>query len=166
MARFGNTRTLGALIVAVLGLVSVSAAAKTNPPKNGRYWVWKQTIGAEAITIQQPASGGRRLWMEIINIHCTVAADVDLESNGTAATATTMTVLAVMPDFTPTATAWSGSDVGVGRKIDEFNVAAGDPGLSVNVEGLYMQGSSTATNYTIRSDCTGTGSYYIRWREE
>ena len=167
MGTLGKMRRFGVLgFAAAFALVSVTAAAKTNIPENGRFFVEKKTTGAETITIQQPASGGRRVFLELANIYCAVAAVIELEKNGTAATATALTRNVIGPsDFSAVATAWSASDVGNGTTITWLRVPAGDA-KSFDLEGLYMQGNGTGVNYTFRSDCTGDGEYYIRWREE
>lgn len=157
-------------VIAFIALVSITAAAKTNVPKNGRFTVWKATTlsgAAEVITIQQPASGGRRIFVELFNLYCSVACVITWEQNGTAATATALARNTIGPsDFSPTVTAWSGSNVGAGTTLQVFRLSAAES-KSLNMEGVFMQGSSTATNYSLRTDSiTGDVEIFIRWREE
>ena len=159
-----------ATLAILLGLLVSLSAAKTNVPKNGRFTAWKATTlsgAAEVITIQQPASGGRRIFVAIVNLYCSVACVITWEQNGTAATATALTRTTIGPSgFSPTVTAWSGSDVGAGTTLEVFRLSAAES-KSLNMEGVFMQGSSTATNYSLRTDSiTGDVEIYIRWREE
>ncbi len=131
-----------------------------------RFSVWKQTSGTEDITIQQPATGARKVFLEVVNLYCSVAAIVELEKDGVAATTTTLASTVIGNSAsTATANAFSASNVGAGTKINQFRLAADSP-LSLDMGDILMQGNGTGINYTFKSDCTGTGDYYIRWREE
>lgn len=146
-------------------LVAVSLFGQRTPVRD-EFTYWKQTAGAEVITIQQPTTGSKDIFIGILNLYCSVVGIVELEKNGAAATATTATAIAVGREgAVATVTVWSGSNVGAGTKIDQFRLKADVP-LSVDMQQMSMQGNGTGINYTLRSDCTGTGEYYIRWREE
>lgn len=155
------------IILLVLVIQSVSFGQSISPGSVFlRFSVWKATTGAEDITIQQPATGSRNVYLEIVNLYCTVAAVVELEKDGTAATATALASVAIgRSTATATAKAFSASDVGAGTKVSQFRLKASIP-LSLDMGDILMQGDGTGINYTLKSDCTGDGEYYIRWREE
>ena len=135
-----------------------------------RFSVFKKTTlagAAEVITIQQPASGSKKVYFEFVQVHCTVAAVVEIERDGAAATATALTAVDASKRGSVTATAWSGSDVGAGTKISEFDVAAGST-VTVNMDGYMLApGGGTGENLTLRSDSiTGGIKITIVWRED
>ena len=135
-----------------------------------RFSVFKKTTLAgapEIITIQQPASGSKKVYFEFVQVHCTVAAVIEIERDGAAATATALTAVDASKRGSVTATAWSGSDVGAGAKISEFDVAAGQT-VTVNMDGYMLApGGGTGENLTLRSDSiTGDIKITIVWRED
>src|SRR5574342_237649 len=71
---------------------------------------------AEVITVQQPASNAKTVSFIGAYVDCSVACTITLERDGSAATATTLTPVA-LNSGTATATAWSGSDVGAGTVL-------------------------------------------------
>lgn len=150
-------------------LFALSSLAFAQNPHAARYSTWKSTAlvaGPEVVTIQQPATGSRRVTLELANIYCSVACVVEIERDGTAATGTTNAIVALSSFGTATATAWHTSDVGNGTTILEVNIAAGET-KSLNLEGLVMQGDGTGKNFSFRTDSiTGDAEIYIRWREE
>ena len=158
-------RIAGALLVAFLAL-GIAASQVIGP----RFSVFKATTlagAAEVITIQQPASGSKKVYFEFVQVHCTVAAVVEIERDGAAATATALTAVDASKRGSVTATAWSGSDVGAGTKITEFNVPA-DTTVPFNLDGYMLKpGGGPGENLTFRSNSlTGNIKFTVVWRED
>lgn len=121
---------------------------------------------ATACTVQQPASGAQNVRLVRAQVYCSVACSITQERNGTAATATAVTIKLVNPDKTDAATAkaWSASDVGVGTALSTLPLPAGLS--SITFDGVYLIGSGTAKNYTIRTNSiTGDVTIVIQWEE-
>lgn len=124
---------------------------------------------AEVVTVQQIASGKATLQFQYAWVYCSVACSFTLEMNGTAATATTLTAKKLPPQSAaPTATAWSGSDVGTGSYVSAgYQVAAGQT-FTIDIGQLYItKGAGTAGNLSIRTSAiTGTAEITIQWTEK
>jgi hypothetical protein len=134
------------------------------------YTVSKTTAvssSAEVITVQQPATSAKIVRFVSGSIGSTVTCAYTIERDGTAASSTTLAVNAVNPTVSPTAkvTAFSGSNVGTGTVIGRGTVTAGQI-IPLDFTGIYMIGSSTALNFTIRmASCTGTIDINIKATE-
>jgi len=119
-----------------------------------------------ACTIQQPATGANNVRLMYAQVYCSVACTVTQERNGTAATATSATVKRVNPDRTDaiTAVVYSASDVGVGTAFVDKTLVAGT--TVIKLDGVYLLGSGTAKNYTVRvASMTGTVAIAFEWEE-
>lgn len=125
---------------------------------------------AMVITLQQPASGahdiqGRGFWIQ--NDTATACA-VELEKNGTAATATDATAsIQKDNDFNPASTAkvFTSSNVGNGANSYPYTIPASGM-LSVGLEDMYLLGSGTSKNISLRTaSCTVDLKGAIIWRE-
>lgn len=131
------------------------------PPQADRFVA---TANTTALTVQQPASGARQVWFEESSIYCASASTATSSWNGTAASATTVTIKGVpVSSRAATATAWSGSNVGAGTTGIVFNIPAGST-VPFDLRMFTMGASGTATNFTwtTSNSCTIT----IQWREQ
>lgn len=138
-----------------------------------RFNAHKTTVLAaavEKVTIQQPATGSKRVILESAYTYCSVVCTITFSVDGAAATATALTRNQLFRSGTTTAataTAWSGSDVGAGTAISPaYNVAAGT-GQSFDLAGVVLQGDGTGKNFTVATNSiTGTVQIVVTWREE
>lgn len=125
------------------------------------------SASGEAVTIQQPASSSKRVQFTSADAYCSVACDVTIERDGTAATATAATIAKLNGEApTPRATAFSASDVGTGTVIGKRTLSAGGL-VRFDLNSKWLQGDGTATNLTIRiSSITGDTKINVYWREQ
>lgn len=159
---FGKGRSLR---VALFSLVLITKCALAQYS----YSVVKTTTlsgAAEVITVQQPSSGSTTVRAVGAYIDSTVAIDITIERNGSAASATSLTIANVNPgDATPRATAWSGSNVGVGTIISKATIPAGGSQL-FDLTRIIMAGNGINKNFTLRtSSITGTVNIIIVYTE-
>lgn len=133
------------------------------------YSITKKTslsAAAEVITIQQPSSGARSVRFEAATLYCSVACEVTLERDGSAASSTALTVnkLAGSAVPNPTVQAFSSSNVGSGTVLARYNVPAGST-LVVDLGSFgWVEGSNR--NITFRTDAiTGVFVINVFWTE-
>lgn len=125
---------------------------------------------SKACTLQQPATGARTVQLVSAYVHSTAAISITQERDGTAASATAATEVAVNPSETATATvtAFTDSNVGVGTVIagtDSVKIAA-NSAVVLDLEDIQMRGNGTGKNYSIRtSSGTATVTVVLKWRE-
>jgi hypothetical protein len=139
-------------------------------PNAAKYVAYKETSlssSAEVITIQQPSSGGRNIFLADAFIYCSVVCNPQIEMNGTGATTTPLTVaLGSNTLQSATATAFSASNVGSGTVLAKFALTAGQ-NQPIDLTGLQLHGNSIANNISIRTDAiTGTVRIQFRWVEQ
>lgn len=127
--------------------------------------------GTTTLTIQQPATGGRQVIFNAAVVQCPGQTfTVDQSQNGTAASATAGTAVALIPTTaTAAAKVWTASNAGSGTAVaptlsfTSGAIAAID--LSQRTTGL----SGTTVNYNVKLTNTGsgscTGSIAIYWAE-
>lgn len=111
-----------------------------------------------AVTVQQPASGGRRFIFRTGWVYCSVACTVTLRVDGTAASGTALTMVGSDLDVLPVskALAFYDSNVGSGMTVLTFDIAAGAD-KNIDLTGYEMNVSSTAVNLTLSTNSiTGT----------
>ena len=83
------------------------------------------TASTTALTIQQPASGSKKVAFGSASVYCASAQTATLSWNGSAATATTLTTKPIPGNATAsTATAWSGSNSSGGTTGPVYNLPA------------------------------------------
>jgi hypothetical protein len=150
-----------------LFLLTAAAFAQTNS-----YGVTKVTTlagAAEVITVQGAMAAGTRLIRTVsfknFDVTCSVACTVALERDGTAATATALTINPLNNNMpASTAVAFSGSNVGGGTVLSNYSLTAGQT-ISVSLAGKQLlQG---ADNLTLRtSSITGTTNINLTWDEK
>jgi len=124
------------------------------------------TAAAEAVTIQQPASGARTVRFSGVYVYCSAQCDVTLEHTGTAATATSATPTPY-PGVAKAATAggFVASNVGTGTVLGRYTVAA-TGGMVLDLSRVALFGPGTAKNVTIRiAAVTATVKVVFEWEE-
>jgi len=129
------------------------------------------TGAAEVITIQQPTTGSKSISFNCdgcgVYVDSSVAVDLTLERNGSAATSTTLTVAKVNPQVSVsgTAQAFSGSNVGTGTTIGAYSLA-GAGSLSPKLQRVAFSGNDNTQNITLRtSSITGKVNIIFVWEE-
>jgi hypothetical protein len=123
------------------------------------------TAAAEKVTIQQ-TTGARTVRFTTATIYCSVACSPTVSQNGTAATATTLTITPLNNAPTSTTTAFSSSDAGSGTTLGVYNIPAGGT-LTLDISQIFLaSGAPTSTNFSIGTDTiTGTARIQIKWTE-
>lgn len=118
-------------------------------------------------TIQQPATNGNVVMLEAAVLYCSVACDVTMAQNGTAATATAGTVTQILPFGVPAmATVWTASNVGSGTAAGGILHLAATERVTIDLSKISMGNTGTATNYTfVISSITGTANVTVFWSE-
>jgi hypothetical protein len=125
------------------------------------------SAAADAVTIQQPATGSKVVRFSGAYVYCSAACQITIERDGTAATATAATVVPIRT-VTPVAvtTAFVASNVGTGTVLGTYNIPAGGPQtFDLSRAGLY--GDGTSKNLTVRiASMTGTINVVIQFTEQ
>ena len=149
-------------------LIVFTGSLMAQQPKRERFSVYKATTLAgavETVTIQQPLTGALDVFFEYAILYCSVVCTIELEIDGTAATTSALTPI-VETYGTATATAWSGSDVGNGTTLYEYNLAAGET-ITVSLIGQFLEGDGTAKNLSFRTNSiTGDVKIAAFWWEQ
>lgn len=162
---FGDNQSMKLLLMLTM------SAALFGQTFDSRYALIKNTTlagAAEKITIQQPASGAKRVRILSVTAYSSVAATVTLSRDGTAATTTALAPVPVS-GYGPTSTVsgFHTSNVGSGTTISiPYRIAAGST-IVIDMAGVDLSGSGTTKNFTVTtSSVTGDVSLQILWREE
>lgn len=153
----------------MLSLVSLLAFSLLMPTPAwavDHYQFIATTSGAAAITIQQPASGARRITfgdsqVAGLTAYCASAQTVTLSWNGTAASATAGSEKKLAGTANASgATVWTASNVGAGTSGITIHVPAATD-YPISLSWFVLQGNGTTTNLTATTDgtCTLTFSY-------
>jgi hypothetical protein len=122
-----------------------------------------------AFTVQQPATNGKRLVLESATVYCSVTCNATQSVNGTAATATAGTTVALQPDGQPSvATVWTASNAGAGTAIGGIFHLAAAVTQTFDLSKLSLSsGLGTGANYTVTiSSITGTANITFIWSEQ
>lgn len=138
---------------------------------------WSATTGdvvlsaaATAATIQQPATNGNQAYIDQVIVYCSVACNVTLAANGTAATATAGTIQPLLPNQLNAVipqTFWTASNVGTGTAQSGItHVPAGatvtlcfSPLCGASGQVILGIGAGTAQNFTVSiASITGTAN--------
>lgn len=148
--------------IAILLMLAASVFAQ----RRGTYAIEQKTAlvaAAETITVQLPSSTGRTAGFESASVYCSVQCEITFERDGTAATATAITVQKVnSSDATATATAYRSSNVGTSTVIGRDIVTAG----TTASYDLKNKGLLAGQNFTIRTaSITGTVIISVLWQE-
>ena len=151
-------------------LVLLFIAALASGQNLARYQALKTTSlssAAETVTVQQFA-GTHTIKFEKAWVYCSVACSFTLSQNGTAATATTLTVSPVGTQPASSIHAYSGSNVGTGAYVSNaYQIPAGSTYL-VDLSTMYLtKGGGTGQNLTVATSAiTGTAEITIQWTEQ
>lgn len=151
-------------------LITLSLLFAFGPPALAidHYQAIATTSGAAAVTIQQPASGARRITFGSASdgvaglvAYCASAQTIVLSSNGTAASATSGTEKKLAGTSNASGvTVWTASNVGAGTSGITIHVPAATD-YPISLSWFVLQGASTAINLTATTSgtCTLTFSY-------
>ncbi len=155
----------------VLSFLAVHLLGQSNTGNRFSATTGKITLtgSASSFTIQQATSGSKKIIFESANIYCSVACEVSQAQNGTAATATSSPVLQIQPvGPSPTATAWTSSNVGTGTSVGGILEvpAAGVAALDLS-RIFFAKTATSSTNYTISvNGISGTVIITFYWSEQ
>lgn len=140
--------------------------AKTNPATYVAFRTHSLVAAAATVTVQAPASGGKRTQFLFATIHTTAAAVVTLRRNGTAASTTAITPFAANTSTAAVNTAYHTSNAGTGTTVEVRSIAA-DTTEKWDLSAHYWDGNGTTKNLTLVSDAiTATFDVAIYWTEE
>lgn len=134
-------------------------------PLSGQQADWQYSFQGTAnlsssalvVTLQQPASGGRNVRLRALWITNDTATScgLTLEKNGTAATGAVDASASIQSDndFNPAAVekVYTASNVGAGAVTWPYTIPASGR-LDVDLSGLYLLGSGTGKNFTLRTE--------------
>lgn len=124
------------------------------------------TAAASVVTVQSPSSNAARVVRFVgAYVYCSVTCDVTLERNGTAATATSVTPVAVNASAPAAKTAaYKLSDVGAGTVIGKYTVPAGGTQVIDLASAAIM---APGGNLSLRTSAiTGGARIAIQFKEE
>lgn len=118
---------------------------------------------SNVITIQQPATGARSVRGKFVEVYCSVTCDVEIERDGTAASATETTIVAVdrnAANTTPKFKAYHTSNVGNGTTLYLRPVPTGGS-IVLEMDSVFLNGNGTAKNWTVRVTAGSSGRLTI-----
>lgn len=125
------------------------------------------TATAEALTVQQPASTpGLNVQFELYYLSCSMACNVTISQNGTAATTTALTPTPLNGAPPATVSGFRSSNVGSGTTLNTYYVAAGGT-LALDLTKFYLnrnQGTAANLTFTVAS-ASGTIQSMVQWIE-
>lgn len=128
--------------------------------------------GTSKLTIQQPSTGGKQVTFIAAVVQCAGQTfTVDQSQNGTAASATAGSAVALAPNSAAAvAKVFTASNVGGGTAVaPTLSYTAGDARV-IDLSYLFMKASGTTNNYTVTVTNTGgsscTGGISIYWGEK
>ncbi|MEZ5398616.1 MAG: hypothetical protein R2729_03040 [Bryobacteraceae bacterium] len=119
-----------------------------------------------AITLQLPAKAGTRVYAQTAVVRCSVACTVTQERDGSAATATAVTPVALNGGATPAATLYQGSSSTGGSSLLPLSLSAGQAVTLDMTFTAFKRNADAAQNHTWRvSSITGTFDVGVIWGE-
>ena len=130
------------------------------------YYKFTPSESAAVLTVQQPAGASFNLQFVGAYVYCSVACEITLERNGTAASTTSFTPSPVNPNgYAATAVAYRDSNVGTGTVIAKYVLAAGTD-KTIDLSGTRCKFGSGVENLTLRSaSVTGEVRMLVQWGE-
>lgn len=154
------------LLLILLGALSCMAQ-----PFDARYTIIKTTSlsgAVEKLTVQQPASGAKRVRFTYASVYCSAACTVTMSRDGTAATGTSLPPVALSGHYAASvATGWHTSDAGAGTTLSPAYAIASGATQTFDLSGIELAGNGTTTNFSIATNSvTATVRIQIVWREE
>jgi hypothetical protein len=154
------------LIPLALGWATTPALAQ---PEYVAYHEDALTSAGVALSIQAPGTTGARVVRMVRAVaYCSVACDVTLERDGTAASATALTPTPVMSQYPAALTkAYSGSDVGTGTVIGKWSLSTTVSTVVIPLDTVAIFRGTGTPNLTLRvSSITGTARLWFDFKEE
>ena len=143
----------------------LTVASAQTPPR-GTYQVERKstTDTAEAVTVQIASGSARTARMTGATVYCSVEAEVTVERDGAAATATPLTVLKMnSEDATASATAYHSSDVGAANRTTARHIVAAGGTILLDLSPHILLAGE---NITIRTaHASGTVIINVQWTE-
>ena len=159
-------RTLLSKLVIIFMMLGIPAwAAK---PTFSVYHFVDLAGAVSTLTVQQPATGGKKVTFDSAVLYCENACVVTLERDGTAATTTAAVEVTLDETINtaPTATAFSTSNVGAGTTISVYRLSAGVT-FTLDLSNIKMSGNGTTKNVSLRTaSTTGEIARTVVWMEE
>ncbi len=158
-------KLLSKLVITFMMLAAPAWAAK---PSFSVYHFVDLAAAASVLTVQQPATGGKRVTFDSATLYCENACVVTLERDGTAATTTAAVEVTLDETINtaPTATAFSTSNVGAGTTISVYRLAAGVT-FTIDISNIKMSGNGTTKNISLRTaSTTGEIARTLVWVED
>lgn len=152
--------------ITLLAASAALAIAQNNAPSRFSMTTGDVVLNAAAttLTIQKPATvagvTGKNIALESLTIYCSVACNVTQAYNGTGATTTAATVTPIPPNSsTPTSTAFSASNVGVGTAVGGITHVPAGGTVTIPVPLVVLFGAGIGSNYSITvGSITGTAN--------
>lgn len=158
--------------VLVVCLLMLAAEQGSGQPAARRYSATTGDVSLSSagtkFTIQQPATNANSVQLEAATAYCSVACDLTMAQNGTAASTTAGTVNLLLPFGVPAlATVWTASNVGSGTAAGGILHLAATEKITIDLSKISMGNTGTATNYTfVISSITGTANITVFWSEK
>jgi len=138
-----------ALLFSALSFAQSSSVSPCVPPTGSNITRWftsySKTGTSSAVTVQKPATGGGTQYVQCVTVSCELACTVAFSQNGTAASATALTVNGLNA-ATPGLTAWRDSNAGAGTALASWPQGAASATTYI-IEAVLTQ-NSTANNFT------------------
>lgn len=126
------------------------------------------SAAATTATIQQGENSNRDLMLDTATVSCPAACNITQAQNGTAATATAGTIVALNPAATARSagTFWTASNVGAGTAIGPIVSCSAACTVVLDLSRITIPRGSTSMNYSVSiSAVTGDYSITFQWRE-
>jgi hypothetical protein len=158
----------------VLGLLCAIDARAQNGPVPGITDTYNHyqaidtkslSSAAETLTIQQPSSPGYTVVFESLWVRCSTSCAFTLSQNGSAASATTLAIVALNNSPVSSITAWKGSNSTGGVTLGTYYLeAAGTYALDMS---KFQLSNAAGKNLTITtSSVTATVAITVQWTEK
>lgn len=134
-----------------------------------RYTALKETAlvaAAETVTVQQVAApSARNVNFETLVLYCSVACDVTLTLNGTAATATAFATTPLGLFGPSSSLAYASSNSSGGASIGKYSLSAGAT-IAIDLSKITIPPSTRGNLTAATSSITGTARIAFIWKEE
>lgn len=159
------------ILTPILLLFSCGVIDAQRTAFDSRFTIFRATTlaaAAEKLTVQQPATGSKNVYFVSASVYCSVACTATMSRDGTAASTTTLTPVAISGIGTATtATGYRSSNVGSGTAISVDHVVAAGSTVVFDLSGVQLRGNGTTKNFSVETNAiTGDTKIQIIWREE
>lgn len=155
------------LLLTLVACLAVAQVPVTQDPFAARYQVNRETAltaAAEKITVQGTGTADA-VYFESADVYCSAACVVTFSRDGTAASTTALSPVAVGIASSVAPNAYRSSNVGSGTTGRSYNIAAGGT-MSFDLSAWYLPAGAPSTkNYSIATDSiTATVRINIQFR--